>query len=62
MDFIIDAIVEWLKGLLVDCIMGNLDGLCLLYTSISHTAPDRPDGVAVGGDTLDQHRIDGDTD
>ena len=35
---------------------------CLLYTSISHAAPDRPDGVAVGGDTLDQHRIDGDTD
>ena len=27
MDFIIDAIVEWLKGLLVDGIMGNLDGL-----------------------------------
>ena len=26
MDFIIDAIVEWLKGLLVDGIMGNLDG------------------------------------
>ena len=26
-DFIIDAIVEWLKGLLVDGIMGNLDGL-----------------------------------
>ena len=24
MDFIIDAIVEWLKGLLVDGIMGNL--------------------------------------
>ena len=29
---------------------------------ISHASPDRPDGVAVGGDTLDQHRIDGDTD
>ena len=27
MDFIIDAIVEWLKGLLVDGIMGNLEGL-----------------------------------
>ena len=27
MNFIIDAIVEWLKGLLVDGIMGNLDGL-----------------------------------
>lgn len=27
MDFIIDAIVEWLKGLLVDGIMGNLNGL-----------------------------------
>ena len=27
MDFIIDAIVEWLKGLLVDGIMGNLSGL-----------------------------------
>ena len=27
MDFSIDAIVEWLKGLLVDGIMGNLDGL-----------------------------------
>ena len=27
MDFIIDAIVEWLKGLLIDGIMGNLDGL-----------------------------------
>ena len=27
MDFIIDAIVEWLKGLLVDGLMGNLDGL-----------------------------------
>ena len=27
MDFIIDAIVEWLKGLLVDGIMGNLTGL-----------------------------------
>ena len=27
MDFIIDAIVEWLKGLLLDGIMGNLDGL-----------------------------------
>ena len=27
MDFIIDAIVEWPKGLLVDGIMGNLDGL-----------------------------------
>ena len=26
---------------------------------ISHASPDRPDGVAVGGDTLDQHRIDG---
>ena len=29
---------------------------------ISHASPDRPDGVAVGGDTLDQHRIDGNTD
>ena len=29
---------------------------------IAHTAPDRPDGVAVGGDTLDKHRINGDTD
>ena len=27
MDFIIDAIVEWLKGLLVDGIMENLEGL-----------------------------------
>ncbi len=27
MDFIIDAIVEWLKGLLVDGIMGKSDGL-----------------------------------
>ena len=27
MDFIIDAIVEWLKGLLVDGITGHLDGL-----------------------------------
>mgnify|MGYP000662341197 CR=1 FL=1 len=27
MDTIINAIVEWLKGVLVDGIMGNLDGL-----------------------------------
>ena len=27
MDLIIDAIGEWLKGLLVEGIMGNLDGL-----------------------------------
>ena len=27
MDFIIDAIVEWLKELLIDGIMGNLGGL-----------------------------------
>ena len=29
---------------------------------IAHAAPYRADGVAVGGDTLDQHRINGDTD
>ena len=35
MDFIIDAIVEWLKGLLVDGIMGNLDGLfAVSYTHL----------------------------
>ena len=33
MDFIIDAIVEWLKGLLVDGIMGNLEGL---FTNVNH--------------------------
>ena len=49
-----------------ETIMGNIDvykrqGKTQQHR-ISHAAPDRPDGVAVGGDTLDQHRIDGDTD
>ena len=36
MQSIFDAITEWLKGLLVEGIMGNLGGLftgCLLYKS-----------------------------
>ena len=39
MDFIIDAIVEWLKGLLVDGIMGNLEGLFTnVNTSVGESA------------------------
>ena len=38
MDFIIDAIVEWLKGLLVDGIMGNLDGL---FDNVNQSVGDR---------------------
>lgn len=41
MDFIIDAIVEWLKGLLVDGIMGNLDGLSITSIRALARSPHR---------------------
>ena len=56
MDFIIDAIVEWLKGLLVDGIMGNLDGLfshstkmCIRDRSTTVPVPSGVKGFWVSG-------------
>ena len=49
MDFIIDAIVEWLKGLLVDGIMGNLEGLFTnVNTSVGEIATQVGTTPAIG--------------